>query len=308
MKKLVFILVIFSLIGCMDLIQPPVNNEPIGKVSIISPLGIPYLAVAPLKANPNIQMENVSGTENLQAALVGKTYDIVIAPINLGAKLYNAGKSSYKLVAPITYNNSYIVARSHLPLASIDDLIGQKVIAFGEMGIPGSVLKKIYTDNSKLDIANVDYTLKSSANVYASFLGEGNNDSYALMSEPEISKLKVIKKIDVKTLDLCSVLGANVPQAAVFVNPDSNLKDVDAVLKIIEDNIKSLNDNPTSYADKVLAIDEHFFSSIGREVIIDMIPNASIKYGVQTVKEDCANILAILGISGVADEFYYQKA
>ena len=41
------------------------------------------------------------------------------------------------------------------------------------------------------------------------------------MSEPEISKLVVNDKKEIKTLDLTQVLGTDVPQACILVNPNS---------------------------------------------------------------------------------------
>lgn len=300
MKKiLICLLMLLCLVGCK-------TNKLDNEVSIIVPNGIPYLAVAGIKEETNIKMDTVSGAENLQAALLGNNYDIVIAPINLGAKLYGASKSSYKLVAPITYNNAYIVGRSHLHLESLSDLSDKDVIAFGQTGIPGSILTKIYQDNKDiLDINDVDFSLKSSANVYASFLGEDNKDQYALMSEPEISKLKLINNIDIKTLDLCSILETNIAQAAIFVNPNSNKEDIDIVLEKIKINIRYLNESPSMYVDKVLKIDEQFFSSIGKDIMINMIPNAKIEYGIASRKTDCEVIVNLLEITGVNDEFYY---
>ena len=267
-KMLICLLLLFCLVGCKP-------NKLDNEVSIIVPNGIPYLAVAGIKEEINIKMDTVSGAENLQAALLGNNYDIVIAPINLGAKLYGASKSSYKLVAPITYNNAYIVGRSHLNLESLNDLSAKSVIAFGQTGIPGSILTKIYHDNNDiLDINDVDFSLNSSANVYASFLGEDNKNKYALMSEPEISKLKLINNIDI-------------------------------VLEKIKINIRYLNESPIMYVDKVLKLDEQFFSSIGKDIMINMIPNANIKYGIETRKTDCEVMVNLLGIKGVNDEFYY---
>ena len=298
-KMLICLLLLFCLVGCKP-------NKLDNEVSIIVPNGIPYLAVAGIKEEINIKMDTVSGAENLQAALLGNNYDIVIAPINLGAKLYGASKSSYKLVAPITYNNAYIVGRSHLNLESLNDLSAKSVIAFGQTGIPGSILTKIYHDNNDiLDINDVDFSLNSSANVYASFLCEDNKNKYALMSEPEISKLKLINNIDTETLDLCSILDINIAQAAIFVNPNSNKEDIDIVLEKIKINIRYLNESPIMYVDKVLKLDEQFFSSIGKDIMINMIPNANIKYGIESRKTDCEVMVNLLGIKGVNDEFYY---
>lgn len=307
MKKVIlYLFMLFMLTGC-DLLSflgnPKLENE----VSIIVPNGIPYLAVAGIKENENVKMDTTTGGENLKAALLGGEYDLVVAPINVGAQLFAAGKSKYQMVTPITFNNAYIVCREELPLESIDDLIGKSVTAFNQTGIPAQVLTKIYNDNSALDIANVDFTLKSSAQVYQSFVGEGNDDNYVLMSEPEISKVIINNKIAIKTLDLCSVLGESIPQAALFVNPDANLEDVNIVIDMIEDNIKEMNTNTASCIDKVLTVDEEFFSAIGKEVLLSSVPRANVKFDLENRKTESANVFALLGVKGVTDAFYYEK-
>ena len=103
---------------------------------------------------------------------------------------------------------------------SVNDLKGQNVLGFGQTGIPGSVLKKVYADNG-LDINLVDFSAISSSAVYTAYAGGSTDAKYVLMSEPEISKLVINDGKDVKTLDLTSVLGVDVPQACILVNPNS---------------------------------------------------------------------------------------
>jgi hypothetical protein len=97
----------------------------------------------------------------------------------------------------------------------------------------------------------------------------------------------------------------NIAQAAIFVNPDSNKEDIDIALEKIKINIRYLNENTNLYADKVLKLDKQFFSSIGKDIMINMIPNAKIEYGIASRKTDCEVIVNLLEITGVNDEFYY---
>ena len=189
----------------------------------------------------------------------------------------------------------------------MNDLVGQKVLAFGQTGIPGSILTKVYNDNSNLDINNVDFTNASSAAVYSIFAGGSSDAKYALMSEPEISKLVLNDKIEVKTLDLCKQLGVDVPQACVYVNPNSsNKEDVTKVLTLISENVKSLNADPASYADKVLPLDRAF-ESMGKDLIVRSIPLTNIVYkDAKESKTEITNILSLLGVASPKDEFYYQ--
>ena len=301
MKKVLGIFII--LFSCLFLFscKTSIDNE----VKIITPYGAPYIALGGMIGEENVKIDAVNGADNLKTALVGKEYDIVIAPVNLGSNLYNKGNSAYKIAAVITMNNAYIVTRSENKLDSIMDLAEQNVLAFGATGIPGSVLKKVYADNG-LSIENVDFSLSSSSAVYSAFAGNENSAKYSLISEPEISKLRINDNVAVKTLSLCEVLDVDVPQACIYVNPTSqNLEDVNKVLKLIKDNVKALNDNSDKYADKIFDLDRTF-SAMGKEVLKASLPKMDIVYrDAKSFKSEIENILSILGVDKPNEEFYY---
>ena len=95
---------------------------------------------------------------------------------------------------------------------------------------------------NELDISNVKYNYGSSANVYTNFKAPDAN--YALMSEPEISRLIIEDKVNIKTIDLKTVLGTDFAQACVYVNSNStNSEDVNKVLTLMGEMNKVLNEN-----------------------------------------------------------------
>ena len=274
------------------------------EVSIIVPNGTPYFAIASLLENENIKIEAVAGPSNLQSALVSGSHDIVIAPVNLGVNLYNKGNSKYLISHVLTSNNAYIVTRDENKLDNIYDLNGQKVIGFAPTGIPANILKKAYQENN-LDINNVDFQYQSSANVYSVFASDTTETKYALMSEPEISKLIINDGLKIKKLDLCEVLGVNIAQACVFVNPESvNQKDIDKVLKLIENSVIELNNNPSEYVEKIVNLDRTF-SATGKEVLVQSLPNSNIIFkDAKTNKEMIVDVLNLLGVTLPNEEFY----
>lgn len=304
MKKILNLLVI--LLGVIILVGCNKNENSLeNEIKIITPYDAPHLALGGLLEVDNLNIEAVNGADNLKTALLKGTHDIVVAPINLGATLFNGGKTNYKVAAILTTNNAYIVTKKENKLDRLNDLNGEKVLAFGQTGVPGSLLKRLYSDY-ELDINNVDFTFASSSAIYSVF-SEGSTDAkYALMSELQISKLVLINKIEVKTLDLCSVLGSNAVQACVFVNPNSkNLDDVNKVLKLIEENVNWLNANPEEYASKVVSLDR-VFEATTKEVIIRGIPLANITYkNAKEHKDEIENILSIVGVKQPDDSFYY---
>lgn len=281
------------------------KNELEEEVSIIVPYGSPYLAIGGLLNTESLKIEAVNGAANLQTAFVSGSHDIVIAPINLGAKLYNGGKSSYKIAAVLTLNNTYIVTKEENKLDSINDLLDEKVLGFGQTGIPGSIISKVYEENNFLDISNIDFTFASSTAVYSVFVGGNNPAKYALMSEPEISKLVLNDNIKVRTLDLSKTLNVEVIQACVFVNPNSNIEEINKVLSLISNNVSSLNQDSEAYADKVLSLDRTF-EEMGKDVIVRSIPLTNIVYkDAKEFKDEINNILSILGVKNPDDSFYY---
>jgi ABC-type nitrate/sulfonate/bicarbonate transport system substrate-binding protein len=276
------------------------------EVSILVPSGTPYLAIAGLLKNPKIKIDISNGPSGLQTALPSGSHDIVIAPVNLGTNLYNKGNSKYQISHILTSNNAYIVTRSENKLDSIMDLANEKVLAFAATGIPANVLKKVY-ENNGLDISLIDFSAQSSAAVYSLFAGNTTDAKYVLMSEPEISKLILKDKIDVNVMDLTKVLDTNIAQACVYVNPTSeNVKDINAVLNLMNEMVNYLNKYPESYADAVLTLDEsRTLDAMGKDVIIHSIPLTNIVFKeAKTNKEDIESILNILGVTLPNAAFY----
>ena len=301
MKKLFsFIFLLITTLSLASCGKVELSSE----VKVITPYGTPYLALGGLIGENNVKIDAVNGAAGVQAALVSGEYDVVVAPINLGAKLFGAGKSKYVIEAVITMNNAYIITDTTNKLDSIKDLADQKVLGFGEAGIPGSVLKNLYSKN-ELDTSLIDFSLSSSTAVYAAYAGGSTDAKYALMSEPEISKLVINDKKEVKSLDLTKELGVDVPQACIYVNPNSEKQeDIDNLLKLIESNIKSLNKNPKDYADKIIPLDRTF-EAMTKEVIVRSIPLTNITYKeADSFKEEINNILTILGVASPSEEFY----
>ncbi len=307
MKKIWMLIALVFSVATMSACNNNENTE-LEEVKIIAPNGTPYIALGGLLDEENITIDAVNGADNLRAALVSGSHDIVVAPVNLGAQLYNKGNSKFKLAAVVTMNNAYIVTNSENKLDSMDDLENQKVIAFGQTGIPGSVLTELYNKNSKLSLDNVNFAQASSAAVYSLFVGGTSEAKYALMSQPEIAKLKLNNNMDVKTLDLCEILGIDVPQACIYVNPESLvLESVNRVLELIENNINYLNNNVDSYVEEIIVADR-IYEATGKEVLKSSLPNMDIVYktGV-SYKSQIEGVLTILKVALPDDAFYYQK-
>ena len=89
--------------------------------SFIAPSGTPSLALSTLfDNNPQVKYEIVAGANPLVAALTSGSHDFIVAPVNVGAKLY-ANNQKYKLVKTIVWGNFYIASLSEID--SIEDFL-----------------------------------------------------------------------------------------------------------------------------------------------------------------------------------------
>ena len=93
MKKIVlcFMLIIVGLLVVSCDLGSTENPED-KKVSIIMPTGTPALGLAEYavdaKEDENITVDIVAGSDPLMAAFVNKSYNVIVAPVNLGAKMF----------------------------------------------------------------------------------------------------------------------------------------------------------------------------------------------------------------------------
>ncbi len=300
MKKILLVILSFilslSLFGC-DSKKEDTKFE--SQVEVVVPNGLPFMAISNLIGYENVEVKNVTGTE-IPAELTKGEAQIVIAPINAGAKLVSTGKANYKLATPITFNNAFLATskETEKKILTKSDLDGITVHAFNKSGIPGSVLNYLFTS---FDSSNVDYTLTSSADIYGAYKDSNLLNKFILICEPELSKLN---KENITTYDLKNLFGRNIPQAAIFVNNNFAKSEANKVLNLIEENIKYLNSNPKDFASKVVS-KHKLFETWGSELIEKLIPNAGIKYELN--KEDVSSVLTLLNVTTFKDEHYYQK-
>ena len=212
-----FLVAALLLVGC--------STKPAEPIKVLAPTGAPALS---LVEQASIESENtidfVTGSENLQAELVkaDSEYDIIYAPVNLGVKMIQAGKSVYKLKAVITWGNLYVVG------TSADALNESKLTTFGEGSVVDFVLK------NAIDLNKYETQYFSSAqDVQAQILtGKAN---LAMLAEPAVTA--TIKKAKEKNIDLQVLVNlqeeyqksmntesAGFPQAAIFVKEGSEDK------------------------------------------------------------------------------------
>ena len=206
-KVLMMLVIALVLVGCGGKVKE--------EVKIIVPQGNPFIAVGNLIGEENISIESVNGAAGVKAGLVGNDYDIVIAPLNLGAQLYVGGKSKYVLDSVVALGNTYIISNKDTKLDLISDLDGKTILAYSQGGTPDIILQYALNQNN----VNAVIEYQPSLTEVVPFFVQGKYD-YILAAEPVITNLKVNKNKELNVLDLQDVVDATIMQAAIFVNPD----------------------------------------------------------------------------------------
>ena len=292
LRSLLLVLVVLFLFGC--------KAETLeGEVKIIVPQGNPYIAVGDLVGEENIIIDSVNGAAGVQSALVSNDYDIIIAPLNLGAKLYSNEKSKYVLDSVIALGNTYIISKEGVKLDVLEDLQDKTILAYSKGGTPDIILQYVLKDHN----INVTIEYQSSLTEVVPLFVQGKYD-YILAAEPVITNLQVKKNINLNILNLQNYTENTIMQAAIFVNPDSNQKLIDKVIEKIEMNIKNMNDNPTQYAQNIISKDV-YFSDLGVDILSRSIPNSNLDFvNASNNKDKVEQYLRMINYELPKEEFY----
>ena len=274
MKKIIALLLVLFVslfaFGCKEKEKP----------YLLVPEGIPLVAIGGVVDEFNVT--TTSGPQVLQSELLQDNYDVIIAPVTLGAQLSIKGSCNYLIAGLITFDNMYIISRSETKLDSLSDLNGKTLYAYGQ-NQPSDIMLKYALEKCGVT-CTAEYT-DSVANVVSAYFMPGNVE-YALVAEPYLSKVK--QKLNINVLDVAGVLKnldsgsvEFIPQAAVYVYSDLGKQQSKKILKQIEANIKNLNNDSALYAKSLLEKDTNLyplFTNLGEEVLTGVCTNAGINY------------------------------
>jgi len=202
---------------------------------VLCPTGAPALATLGAKNVENTTITYVDGSDPLVAELSKKdgSYDAIVAPINVGAKVY-AQSDAYQLAAVVTWGNLYLVGSQDNAWEDANNSIA----LFGENAVPGLVYNKVLGD--KVKAQPTWYNAVSDAQ-QALLTGKAN---IALLAQPAaaatIAKakengtdLKVIANFQQLWQQEMDNDTTGYPQAGIFVKKDSK-KDMEKLLSGIQ--------------------------------------------------------------------------
>lgn len=226
MKKLIIILTLaLGLVACA-----PAKEY---TFSWLSPKGAPSVALIPSLKEAVDTVELVDGTDVISAALIQGDKDVIVAPLNLGAKLIQAGDAQYTLLAVVTWGNLYIVKDVTVPFSDKMDLA-----MFGSKAVPELVLNKV------ADTLDFTFT-KVPFNAVADVKGQLVSKAYAmgLLAEPVATATIAAAKAQGITLSVVADLQLawkdktgfdNYPQAAIFVKTSLNSAQIKQVKERVD--------------------------------------------------------------------------
>lgn len=269
-KFIYIFVVLFSMLfitGCID--------DSSKKVSVIVPTGTPSLGIANVLNDKTLVDANiVSGSDPLIAAFTNASYDVVVAPVNLGAKLYNANENfSYILYKTIVWGNYYLVSNEEI--ATLESLEGKTVLVFGKNSTPDVVLRTLISaKNINVNLEYIDDV--ATAN---SYLLSGKAD-IIVSAEPSLTKMSANKNF--YTLDLQKqwqqLTGSySLPQAGIFIKKDSkDEKYLKTVLDKMIESVQMAQTKPNVLIASAVSVDENL-AKIGEETLQKAIGNCNLR-------------------------------
>ena len=224
-KSMIWFLILAMILGCAGALGEDYA------VKLSAPAGAPAIAVAPLAA------EHPERYTFLDASTIGAEFqkneaDFIIAPVNAGAKLYRAGKSTYRLAAVVTWGNLYLASQREN--FSLDTLKETELVLFGENTINASVVLAALAAKG-VEPASVRY-LAGAAETQAELLS--NPEAVVVTADPAVTAAKM-KKEQVQSISVQELLKEGTgmdgfAQAGLFVRKETAEEHPEAAAAYLE--------------------------------------------------------------------------
>jgi NitT/TauT family transport system substrate-binding protein len=306
MKKIIsFIFIVclgMSVIACSEEKQ---------SLSVLLPNGTPAIAQSNIELNQSdtYTIDRVDGPQALIAGFTSESHDIIIAPVNLGANLYQKDMN-YQLAGVLTWSNLQIVSRQEI--ASLDDLVGKDIYGFGQGSTPQMIIDYTFSQAEIDGAIQINYESTSVQEALLSFMQ--NEDSVAILAQPITSKAKTMID-DIHVFDLNQLWSnqtdqSGFPQAGIFVHESLTENEVNQYLQDISDSVAYMYDHPLDTAMNC----ESLGYALEKDIIEEAIPQSGINYvSMEDANDDVLNFLnlileykpALIGGSLPDDDFYH---
>ena len=278
------------------------------RVKVTAPSGAPALALATLAVDAPEDYTFVAA-DTIAAAFAGNEADFIIAPLNAGAKLYKAGKSTYKLAAMVCWGNLYIASQK--ADFKLEDINGETITLFGENTINASVALYVL-EQTGIRPAEVAY-LAGAADTQALLLSDA--EAIVMTAEPALTAAKMkneaITGYAVNDIYKAATGYDGFAQAALFVRAETLEAHPDTVKEYLNQVAASCEKCTTD----VNAVAE---AAVALEILpkvpvaLKAIPGCAIRYVAAADAKEQIEITANIDLSQFggavpADDFYYAE-
>ncbi len=302
MKRYAALLIaVMMCFACMAYAESPSYTW---KVS--APNGAPALALAVLAADHPDQYTFVAA-DTISAEFAAAEADFIIAPVNAGAKLFKAGKSTYRLGAVVTWGNLYFASQKES--FSSEDLAGAAITLFGENTINAAVALYALAQNG-IEPGEITY-LAGAANTQALLLSDEN--AVVLTAEPALTAAKMkndrIGGFSLNELyrkatgyDGFAQAGLFIREATITGHPEA----VDEFLTQLEASCLKCSEDAEAVAEAAVKLE----ILPNAKVAMNAIPHCAIRYlAASEAREQVETVAGIdltqFGGELPADGFYY---
>lgn len=260
MKKISRIIAIVALVAivCVGCVAFVACNDGDGNrgnggytsLTFTAPEGTPALAMLRLvEDNKKIDGKKVNyqvvSPSNIASEMSAASSDIIIMPVNGGAKLICDG-ADYKLVSVAVNGSLYMVGKTQEGGSiSIEDIKGKRIACIGQSGVPGLVFRYVMKANG-ITIVTEESKALGENEVYVQYVADGpaakvllanGSVDFAVVGEPAATTFKGVAALGINAemdmqAEYAKASGAsNYPQAGLFVKSDlaSNEKFMNAL-------------------------------------------------------------------------------
>lgn len=246
-------------------------------ITMMVPQGSPAMTI--LGLNDDVyNIDIVNGPDVLIAAFGSGSHDAIIAPTNLGAKLYGA-KDNYRLAASLVWGNYHLVSQS-FDEPSFLDLDQKEIIVFGRNQTSDIILQFLINAHH---INPVLTYVDSLQNAQAMYILEPHK--IVMVAEPSLSTIKTLvqgtKSIDLQHVYQDITQASSYPQASLFVHKRLSNRDVETLCQDIKTSIEGINRYETSLIQKGVSLGIATHESVLRDAIEGS--HLSFAYGLDVV-------------------------
>ena len=265
-KQLCFLLV------CLMLVMTSACQKGLeDHITMMVPYGSTQLAQLYLEADSDYDVDIISGPDLLVSAFSAQTHDVIIAPMNLGAKLY-LDQPNYQCLAVIVWGNFYIVSHKE-SFDTFEDLDGKTVTMFGQ-NQTADILLSYLMDAYDIEI----HTIYVDGLMTAQALLLSNQTDIILTAEPSLSllsdQLDLISILDIQAVYQEVSGTTSYPQAGIFIHQRMTADQIDKLGRDFINSINLLNNHSEDAAR--LAQDLGF--DLELNVLIEAIHRSNLAY------------------------------